>query len=362
MQSLHIETEPIGSVPRPEGAFDADAAVLETLRAFEATGSPVITDGEQSKPSFVGYPLAGLSNLAGDGVRIPFVDGHVRQLPVLTAGPFRFARYAADYLRHAKQLTSAQLKQLRVFFVAAAQALLPAAGNRAVIAASALSLIYPATPLPDYSREAFLNDLVSECVKDIRQCLEAGAHVVQIDFTEGRLSVKLDPSLGLLRQFVQLNNRVLDHFSDAERLRIGVHTCPGGDKDSTHSADVPYSQLIPDLMQMKCGRFYFQLASEKDPAAVLALIKQHVQPHQKIFVGVIDVLSPHAETAEQVADFVVRVVRDSQFPVGQLGTCDDCGFSPFADDTSTSRELAFQKIAARVQGTKLAEKALAQPH
>ena len=45
-------------------------------------------------------------------------------------------------------------------------------------------------------------------------------------------------------------------------------------------------------------------------------------------------------------------------PVDRLGTCDDCGFSPFGDDTSTSRETAFAKIRARVQGTQLASKEL----
>jgi 5-methyltetrahydropteroyltriglutamate--homocysteine methyltransferase len=45
-------------------------------------------------------------------------------------------------------------------------------------------------------------------------------------------------------------------------------------------------------------------------------------------------------------------------PLEKLGTTDDCGFSPFSDDTSTTRETAFAKIRARVQGTKLAEKAL----
>src|ERR1700722_6794309 len=43
---------------------------------------------------------------------------------------------------------------------------------------------------------------------------------------------------------------------------------------------------------------------------------------------------------------------------GQLGTTDDCGFAPFADDTSTSRDIAFAKIRARVEGTRLASQQL----
>jgi 5-methyltetrahydropteroyltriglutamate--homocysteine methyltransferase len=70
-------------------------------------------------------------------------------------------------------------------------------------------------------------------------------------FTEGRLSVKLDPSKQLLRSFIDLNNRVLGQFSDDDRTRIGVHTCPGGDQDSTHSLDVDYSELLPDLFRVE---------------------------------------------------------------------------------------------------------------
>jgi hypothetical protein len=123
-----------------------DEAVRETIAALEATGSPVITDGEQTKPSFATYPV---------------------------------------------------------------------------------------------------------------HSLDAGAYKVQIDFTEGRLAVKLDPGLGLLRTFIGLNNRVLDRFSDDERSRLGVHTCPGGDRDSTHSADVDYAQLLPGLFELRVGNSTF---------------------------------------------------------------------------------------------------------
>jgi 5-methyltetrahydropteroyltriglutamate--homocysteine methyltransferase len=64
------------------------------ISRLEATGSPVITDGEQTKPSFATYPLVGLENLAADGVTIPFADGHTRQLPRLTRGPFCYGVHA----------------------------------------------------------------------------------------------------------------------------------------------------------------------------------------------------------------------------------------------------------------------------
>jgi 5-methyltetrahydropteroyltriglutamate--homocysteine methyltransferase len=353
--SMSIPTEPIGSIPRSpalieamqavasgrleQAAFDrlGEEAVRETIALFEATGSPVITDGEQTKPSFATYPVQGLSNLAPDGATIPFADGHTRQLPRLTAGPFRYRTYASRYTEVARRFAHVPLKQ-------------------AVISPSALSLLYPSDGIPGYSREEFLDDLTREAETDIRGALTAGAHTVQLDFTEGRLAVKLDPSLGLLRTFIALNNRVVDRFSEQERARLGVHTCPGGDRDSTHSADVDYAQLLPSLFELRVASFYIQLASEPDRARVLDLIKAHARPSQRVFIGVTDPIDPRIETPEEVRDRVLEAARF--IPVAQLGTTDDCGFSPFADDTSTARETAFEKIRVRVLGTELAARAL----
>jgi 5-methyltetrahydropteroyltriglutamate--homocysteine methyltransferase len=350
-----MQTEPIGSIPRPPSllkaiqafqsgaasreALDAeyDAALKDTISRFEQTGSPVISDGEQTKPSFATYPLSGISSLAPDGVVIPFADGHTRQLPCLTAGPFRYGVHAGAYTAAARPLAKVPLKQ-------------------AVISASALSLLYPADGIPGYPREAFIADLINEAEADIRGALDGGADSVQIDFTEGRLSLKLDPSAGLLRSFIALNNQVLDRFTPAERQRIGVHVCPGGDHDSTHSADVDYAGFLPDLFQVNVGRFYLQMASEPDRERALQLVKSLLRPNHTVFIGVIDVINPAIETAEQVRDRVLEAA--AILPVAQLATCDDCGFSPFADDTSTARDTAFAKIRARVEGTALAAKEL----
>jgi 5-methyltetrahydropteroyltriglutamate--homocysteine methyltransferase len=352
---MAILTEPIGSIPRSASLLQAmvgfqagkvsqaeiDAAYADALRdtiqKLEQTGSPILTDGEQTKPSFATYPLAGLNNHAPDGVVIPFADGHTRQLPRLTAPRFHYGVHAGSFTKAARRYTRLPLKQ-------------------AVISASALSLLYPPAGIPDYPREAFLADLIDEAAADIRSALDAGAAVVQIDFTEARLSLKLDSSGSLLRSFIALNNQVLDRFTAGERQRIGVHVCPGGDYDSTHSADVDYAGLLPDLFQLSVGRFYLQMASEPDRKRVLHIVQQLLEPNHTIFVGVIDPINPLVETPAEVCERVLEAA--SVLPVAQLGTTDDCGFSPFADDTSTARDIAFRKIWARVEGTELAARQL----
>lgn len=351
---MTIPTEPIGSIPRPLPLLEAiaacgdhadprldelyEAAVRDTIERFEATGSPVITDGEQRKyHNFWTYSVDGLPNTAPDGFKIPFAAGHVRRMPRLTAGPFRYRYYADQYLDVAKRFARKPLKQ-------------------AVISPSALSLMYPAEEIPNYSRQQFIDDLLREHEMEIRRCFEKGAEKVQIDFTEGRLAVKLDPSGELLNGFIGLNNLALSKFSKEQRQRIGVHTCPGGDRDSTHSADVDYADLLPSLFELRAGNFYIALAGEKDRTRVLKIVRQYLKPDQRAFVGVVSPIDPHEDTAEEVRD---RVLEAAEYiPLAQLGTTDDCGFSPFCDDVSTTREKAFAKIKARVEGTRLAEKIL----
>jgi 5-methyltetrahydropteroyltriglutamate--homocysteine methyltransferase len=350
---MSIPTEPIGSIPRPTSLIEAIAtkdgtdpaleplyqeAIRDTIERFEATESPVITDGEQKKyHNFWTYSVHGLPNTAPDGFKIPFAAGHTRRMLRLTEGPFRYMRYADSYLDLALRYARVPVKQ-------------------AVISPSALSLMYPPDEIPGYSREQFIKDLLHEHETEVRACLRKGANNVQIDFTEGRLAVKIDPSGRLLHSFIDLNNLALSRFSVEERKHIGMHTCPGGDRDSTHSAEVDYSELLPSLFELMVGNFYVALAGERDRVRVLKIIRDNLKPDQRVFVGVISPIAPHIETPEEVRDRILEAAR--YIPVGQLGTTDDCGFSPFCDDTSTSRDTAFQKIRARVQGTALAAKIL----
>jgi methionine synthase II (cobalamin-independent) len=377
-----IPTEPVGSLPRPSklqqayGQYDAgeithdqleaeqDKAVRDSIERGEATGEPIISDGEQRWSSFATYAIAdtlagtGLADhLAGDGGQYfaIFADGHRRQLPRLAGGPFRYKTYAADTLRKSIGLASKPMKQ-------------------AVIAPSMLALLYPLDEeLPGYSRESFEEDLVNETEKDIRQAFDAGAARVSIDFTEGRLATRADPrnpwtGRGMLPHFIELNNRVLDRFSPEERSKIGIHTCPGGDRDSVHSADVDYNDLLPGMFQMNAGYFLIQLASERDRDRVYGLIGEYLREDangvpQFAYIGVINPLNPRVESAEEVRDALVRAANF--IPAERLGSTDDCGFSPFSIDEKPNhgspdyaRDVAFQKITNRVQGTRLAAEQL----
>jgi methionine synthase II (cobalamin-independent) len=376
-----IPTEPVGSLPRPDklqaayADYDAgkidkprleteqEAAAKDSIERGEATGAPIISDGEQWWSSFATYPVTdtlagtGLADHLGPGGQYfaIFADGHYRQLPKLVGGPFRYKTFAADTLQRSIKLASRPMKQ-------------------AVIAPSMLALLYPLDEeISGYSRDQFESDLVDECEKDIRRAFDAGAARVSIDFTEGRLALREDSrnpwtGRGMLPHFVGLINGVLDRFTPEERANIGVHTCPGGDRDSVHSADVPYSALLPSLFELNAGYFLMQCRSERDRETVYKLVGEHSREDangvpQVVFVGVINPQNPRVESAQEVCDELVAAAK--HIPKERLGATDDCGFSPFSIDEKPlhgsadyARDIAFQKIENRVAGTKMAAEKL----
>ena len=378
---MPIPTELVGSLPRPMKLQEAyqklddgeitfeelqalqDEAAQDSIKRLEETGETYVTDGEQRESSFATYPITdtlagtGLAdNLAGDGQFFAiFDDGHHRQLPRLTGGPFRYKTYASEFVEKNRQIAAKPVKQ-------------------AVISASMMMLLYPLDEeLPDYPREQFLDDVVDEVEKDIRKAFDAGAERVSIDFTEGRLANKNDsrnPWTGkdMLQEFIDLNNRVIDRFSPEERKNIGIHTCPGGDCDSVHSKDVPYEKLLSKMFQINAGYFLIQCASEDDKENVYKLVGEYSRDDangvpQVCFMGVINPLTPEVETPEQVRDDLVAAAK--HIPVERLGATDDCGFSPFSRDEKPkhgspdfARDVAMKKISSRLAGVKLASEEL----
>ncbi len=378
---MPIPTEIVGSLPRPTKLQDAyeeydqgsitrdalvalqDEAAEDSIKRLEETGQAPVTDGEQRESSFATYPLTdtlagtGIApNLAGDGQFFAiFDDGHHRQLPRLTGGPFKYQTYASEFVEKNKKIAKGPVKQ-------------------AVISPSMMMLLYPLEEeLEGYSREQFLDDVCDEVEKDIRQCFDAGAVRVSIDFTEGRLANKNDsrnPWTGndMLQEFIDLNNRVLDRFSPEERKNIGIHTCPGGDNDSVHSKEVPYEKLLNHMFKLNAGYFLIQCASEDDKETVYKLCGENSRADangvaQVCFIGVINPLSPDVETAEEVKDRLVTAAK--YIPIERLGATDDCGFSPFSRDLKPAhgspdfaRDIAMQKITARLEGARMASEEL----
>jgi methionine synthase II (cobalamin-independent) len=117
------------------------------------------------------------------------------------------------------------------------------------------------------------------------------------------------------------------------------------------------------MFKINAGYFLIQLASEREKDPVYESIGEHSRDDQMCYIGVTNPGNPRVETAQEICD---RIVRAADFiPKERLGTTDDCGFSPFSIDEKPNhgspdfaREVAFQKITARVEGTRMAAEKL----
>lgn len=89
-------------------------AIQTTIKELEDTGSKVITDGEQAKPSFLTYPIHSLADefytFSSNCFALTFSDGHQRSLPRLAKGPFRYGTFAHVYIDEAKKHTNLPIK------------------------------------------------------------------------------------------------------------------------------------------------------------------------------------------------------------------------------------------------------------
>ncbi|CAE6480039.1 unnamed protein product [Rhizoctonia solani] len=300
---MPIPCEIVGSIPRP----------LKLQRAFAAYEAKQITF-DQLEPE--------INAACEDTIRRMEDAGQL----VITDGEQRISSFATYSIFDTLNGTGL------------AENLVDDGNGQAVVAPSMLSLLYPLkSEIPGYTREQFLADLCDQCEMDIRKCFQAGAVRVSMDFTEGRLALRNDvrnpwTNESLLDFFLDLNNRVINRFTAVERVHIGVHTCPGG--DSTHSLDISYESLLKEMFKLMA------------------------------YIGVTSTTDPRVETPEEIAQMLVAATK--YIPTDQLGATDDCGFSPFYDDKKQrhgdspdfARDIAFQKIAARVKGARIASERL----
>lgn len=77
----------VSEIPETEFQAISQEAVRETIRRFEETGSPIITGGEQTKPSFAAYPIHGASC-----VQVDFTEGRL----ALKLSSIRRERFSAN--------------------------------------------------------------------------------------------------------------------------------------------------------------------------------------------------------------------------------------------------------------------------
>ena len=288
-----------------------DDATRLAVSDMERAGIDIVTDGEMRRESYSNRFATALEGVDLDtpGVALDRT-GHPNPVPRVI-GPIRRTRPVE--IRDVEFLRSITDRQIKIT-VPGPFTMTQQAQNDHYADARTLALGYA--------------EAVNEELRDLKA---AGADVVQID--EPYLQARPEPA----REYaIEAINRALDGVEGDKVL----HTCFG-------YAHIVHDRLpgYPFLRELQaCAATHLSLEAAQpdlDPELLRDL------PDKVIVLGVLDLGDPTAETADVVAGRIRRAL--TVLPPERLVVAPDCGMKYL------SRDLAFAKLKAMVEGARLVD-------
>ncbi len=291
-----------------------DDATLLAIRDQERAGLDIISDGEQRRESYsnrFATALDGIDidnpgttiNRSGKPIPVPRVAGKIRR-------------------RHAVEVRDVQL--------------LRANTDRAIKATVPGPFTMGKQAQDDFYKdeEAVAMDYAVAVNEEIRDLFAAGADIVQID--EPWMQQHPDKA----RQY---GLKVLDRALHGVTGTIAIHLCFGY-AQVVHDKPTGYS-FLAELENSRVDQVSIEAAQPKLDLKVLRDL-----PTKTIILGVIDLADKTIETPEIVA----QRIRDAfaHVPPERIVVAPDCGMKYLP------REIAFGKMKAMVEGTKIVRKEL----
>jgi len=339
-----------------------DEAVLSALRAQEAAGCDIVSDGEQRRDnfySFVASKLAGVQmmSLAEMLDVVEDKEGFRRILDTLDVPAFsihnptcvdkirRRAPLALDEYRFVRERTSRPIK-------------VPLPGpyilTRAMWVKEVTSAVYP-------TKEDLAEDVVAVLREEALALRDAGVDFIQFDepvltelvFTQGEtrtfmcaaLAARKDPAEEL--EFaVDLINRVVAGLDGGGgvRVRTGLHICRGNwsrNEDTLLSGS--YQPLAPYLKRMHVRQLVLEYATPRAGDLI-------VLDDKELGLGVVNPRTPDIESTDAIVGRVKEALRF--LPPDRVFLNPDCGFGTFASRPMNAADVAKKKLEAMVSAAK----------
>ena len=375
-----ILTTHVGSLPRQQAvvdllarkesgeAYDAGefdsvmaAAVRDIVARQRASGVDMVSDGEQSKPSYATYIKDRLSGFSGHSkaMRGADLDDYPQFLARLMSrrgAALRLARPCCTgpiAVKDRAPLT-ADLRRFR--------AALDASGiQQGFMNAASPGVIAVFQPDEYYrSPERYLGALADAMQDEYRSIIEAG-FILQIDCPDlamGRhITYKHLSDDEFLRQAavqVEALNAALDGLP-AERMRL--HLC-WGNYEGPHHRDIALDKLFSIVMKAAPQALLFEAANPRHAHEwrVFSERKGEIPDHKILIPGVISSTSNYIEHPEWIAQRIrtfADIVGRERVMAGS-----DCGFSTFAGDGLVDPDICFAKLRSMAEGATLATRQL----
>jgi 5-methyltetrahydropteroyltriglutamate--homocysteine methyltransferase len=352
--------------PVDEAAFASTVkqAVADSVRRQAEAGIDVVSDGEQGRPSFIGYVNQRLSGFeprpqpatvqwAGTRERLAFPEYYDTQgssPPIVMPGaamacvaPITYR--GADALQRDIANLKAALQGVRV-----EEAFMPAISPTNIVTGRRNEYYR--------SEDEFLEAIADAMHQEYAAIVDAGL-VVQID--DPALSTYYnnvpDSSLEDCRRWADRRVEVVNRaIGDLPRDRVRFHTCYSIDV-GPRVHDMPLIDLVDILLKVRAGAFSFEASNPRHEHEYHVWEKVKPPEGMVLIPGVISHTTNLVEHPELIAERIVRYAR----LVGRENVIAgaDCGFAATARDVQDIHpSVVWAKFEALGEGARLATKEL----
>jgi len=290
-----------------------DSAVKAAVKDQETAGLDMVTDGEVRRDNTVDYFIERLPGVQIDRSSkkfyYDFYDSSVQgKIPMASLG------LVQDY-QFLRMFTERESK----FCITGPHCLTKRIRNS----------YYP-------NEEALATDIARVMNMELKALVKAGARYIQID----------EPYYSGFPEDIHWAVKVLNILVDEVDANIVVHICYGN-RYGKPSWEGSYRYLFPAIMNAKVKGLTLEFA--RRGGEDLDLFKEF-DTKFILGVGVIDVKTHEVETPEMVAEHIRRALK--VLPPERIFTLPDCGCFHLP------RDVAFAKLQALVQGTRIVRKEL----
>ena len=374
-----IRTTHVGSLPRTQdvvdlifarengasydqATFDATmtAASASTVGRQVASGVDIVSDGETSKISYATYVKDRYTGFSGDSPRNAPAD--------LKAFPGFLKRLADDggTPQYARPMCTGPVAskgqgelQTDIANLKAGMAEHGATeGFMNAASPGVISLFLQNDHYP--TREAYLAALADAMAEEYRTIVDAGLYL-QLDCPDLALSRHMlfaDLSDAEFLKIAASHVEALNHaLSGIDPSRVRVHIC-WGNYEGPHVCDIDMAKVFPTLMSVNASQLLFETSNPRHAHEWTVFRDRAAEiPEDKILVpGVIDSTTNFVEHPELVAE---RVTKFAQIVgVDRVIAGSDCGFGTFAGFGTVDPDIAYAKLSALSEGTRLAAERL----
>jgi 5-methyltetrahydropteroyltriglutamate--homocysteine methyltransferase len=376
-----ILTSHVGSLPRPPELtaqlmrrhkgehYDRDElerliaqAVEDVVARQAAVGLDIVNDGEASQPSYATYiqeRLSGFSEVEPSRVpperhldRDRFRAYYAGQATAGGAAGRRKLACTGPIALRDREAIRRDIADLK-------NAVGKAAHVAAFMTAASPGVVARFHPNLHYRSTADYREAVAAAMQEEYEAIAAAGFILQVDcpdLASGRNNVFAALSDDEFLKECGISIEILNHaLRNVPREQVRLHLC-WGNYEGPHIHDIPLAAIWPAVAKAKAAVFSFEGANPRHGHEWQVWERLKLPPDSAVMPGVIDSLTNYVEHPELVA----QRIRNYAGVVGREHVIAgvDCGFETFAGSARVHPEIVYAKLAALVEGARLASAAL----